>query len=206
MKKTSEENINTGKYWDEVYISERHSGKQRIDDDRRQFLYGAMRDIQQYYPDMGGLKILDAGCGNGEMLVLAHAVFPAWRKCGIDICSKTLEYANEQNPEFVLNDDSIYHINALDNYFDLTHCGETLEHLDQPEKAITELVRVTRHKGNLVLSIPFLNKNPSNEHLWEWGFDEALSMTRKYGTITNIQVCDKVSLAWVTKIDKGKTL
>jgi SAM-dependent methyltransferase len=42
--------------------------------------------------------------------------------------------------------------------YDTVLCSEVLEHLPHPERAVTELCRVLRPDGCLILSVPFLSR------------------------------------------------
>ena len=42
-----------------------------------------------------------------------------------------------------------------DNYFDIAICSEVLEHLYNPREAVSEIKRVLKTKGIVVISVPF---------------------------------------------------
>jgi 2-polyprenyl-3-methyl-5-hydroxy-6-metoxy-1,4-benzoquinol methylase len=94
-----------------------------------------------------GKSILDIGCG--------HGVY------GKELIKKGHEYTGiETNEEYVK--EAKKHVNVLhmqaekldfpDKHFDTVIMFEVLEHLEDPYKAMSEIVRVTRK--NLVVSVP----------------------------------------------------
>lgn len=97
---------------------------------------------------------IDVGCGEGYMLSL----FPkAQQIIGFDISNVALERArsilNDRNDvEFIKGDGQ--NIQLDDNSFDVTICSEMLEHVPEPKRVISELHRILKPGGRLVVSIP----------------------------------------------------
>jgi SAM-dependent methyltransferase len=93
-------------------------------------------------------SVLDAGCGEGEMLrrgVLPRAVHPV---C-LDLRPSSL--AEIDAPHRVCA--SVLSLPFADRSFDAVTCLEVLEHLDNPAAAVRELARVARRA--FVVSVPF---------------------------------------------------
>ncbi len=101
-----------------------------------------------------GKKILDIACGEGYGTNILST--KAIHVTGIDIDSKTIDNANikykNENLEFKNGD--IKKIPVADNSFDLITCFETIEHVDEQEKILTELKRVLTDNGILIISTP----------------------------------------------------
>lgn len=202
MKRTENEQINTPEHWDAVYKAEQNSGKRRIDNERFEFLLGAISDRQQYDPG-ASMKLLDAGCGPAEMIGLVHAVFPHWEFCGVDISEFVVEQNRRWYPGLKFVTGSVNELSLCDNKFQVMNCQETLEHVDDPEGAVRELVRVCENKANLVLSVPFYGRNPSPEHVHEFSISDCIALTEKYGEVTDLRVvAGGLSIAWTTKVKK----
>lgn len=51
---------------------------------------------------------------------------------------------------------SVYALPFPDNHFDNILCISVLEHLVEPQKAITEMQRVLKKNGKIIVSVPFL--------------------------------------------------
>jgi ubiquinone/menaquinone biosynthesis C-methylase UbiE len=101
-----------------------------------------------------GLRVLDAGCGRGE--VLAHCARAGARVAGLDYADAAVEIAREtlsgvEGAEVVQGD-----VTALpwdDGAFDRVLFADVIEHLDPPQAAaaLGELLRVLAPGGALVV-------------------------------------------------------
>ncbi len=99
------------------------------------------------------LKILDVGCGTGNMSIplasLGHRVL------GIDIDRPTIARAKELNPF----KNASFIVSTIDDIsktrkFDLIICCEIIEHLHDPNSFLTSIVSHLTKSGNLIISIP----------------------------------------------------
>ncbi len=100
-------------------------------------------------------SVLDCGCGNGttiEMIWQENTSF-----FGIDFSEKAIKAGKqrlEKRKNIHLNVGDIESINFPAEIFDLVYSAYTLEHLDNPEKVIKEMIRVTKKNGCLILIAP----------------------------------------------------
>ncbi len=106
-----------------------------------------------------GYRLLDLGCGPGiDTIPLAQFVGPTGQIIGIDIDKEMINIANEKAKEAKVADWVIHkHFEAEyvpynSNYFDSCHCERLLQHLREPERAISEMIRVTKPNGWIVVS------------------------------------------------------
>jgi len=99
-----------------------------------------------------GAWILDVGCGVGHVL---QNISPGFRKIGMDysIESCKLSRAGGVGGGIVLNG-SISEIPVHDASIDLVICLEVLEHLEDDRKALSEISRVLKPGGKIILSLP----------------------------------------------------
>jgi ubiquinone/menaquinone biosynthesis C-methylase UbiE len=113
--------------------------------------------------DMLGLQpgqaVLDLGCGNGDdVRELAHLVGPSGRVMGVDrsetlIATARERLADDKLPvEFQVGDG--YALNFADETFDGCRADRVFHHMERPEQALAELVRVARPGARLVLIDP----------------------------------------------------
>jgi ubiquinone/menaquinone biosynthesis C-methylase UbiE len=62
-----------------------------------------------------------------------------------------------------------------DNTFDLTICSETLEHIPDYQKAISEIFRVTKRNGYVLITVPnseqlrIIDCAHCGKEFYEWG-------------------------------------
>ena len=97
-------------------------------------------------------KVIEAGCGEGEITNLLKKYKPHITIKGFDIDEEIIREAQRRFPHFPFFVASIYQIPYPDKYFDLVVACEVLEHLEEPEKAIVELSRVSNKY--VLLSVP----------------------------------------------------
>jgi SAM-dependent methyltransferase len=101
-------------------------------------------------PSEQGARVLDIGCGVGQVVArLAEAGFEAH---GVDVSEPNIERAKKFCPRCRLYDGR--KLPFPDAHFASVGALNVLEHVDEPETFIKELVRVTRPGGRIVLSSP----------------------------------------------------
>lgn len=137
-----------------------------------------------------GKDVLDISCGTGYG---THRLIKAGAKkiVGIDISPETVLYAQKRyfNDSVIFQTGSILSLDFADNSFDVVVSFETIEHVDLPEKALSELRRVLRPGGVLVISSPnrlltspgkSLSDKPNNPfHFFEWNLNEFVESANK---------------------------
>lgn len=98
-------------------------------------------------------RILDAGCGTGEVSSRLAALFPRASVLGVDVLDGHLELARRRHgdPRLVFEKRSIFDLGLPDRSFDLTVCRHVLHAIPQADRALAELARVTRRGGRLHL-------------------------------------------------------
>jgi SAM-dependent methyltransferase len=99
-------------------------------------------------------RILDAGCGPGEAAARLARLFPRASVLGVDIIESHLERGRALHaslPTLRFENRSIFGLGLPERTFDLTVCRHVLQSIPHPEKAVAELVRVTRRGGRIHL-------------------------------------------------------
>ena len=96
-----------------------------------------------------GSRVLDVGCGLGRLLTQ----FPEFLRYGMDISSGYLEYAQRAGIDVCLS--RIEDMPYTDGLFDLVICTDVLEHVFDMHAACTQLIRVVRNDGLLVVRVPY---------------------------------------------------
>lgn len=116
--------------------------------------------MRNFFDDLEGLlcrtenieSILEAGCGEGDVTSYLEQVFGLQCKItAFDISAKVVEEAKSKCKSVVISTGNIYKIEG-DSKYDLVCCCEVLEHLEEPEKALQELLRVSNRY--LLVSVP----------------------------------------------------
>lgn len=97
-------------------------------------------------------SILDVGCGEGITLDKLEKQSIGKKLYGIDYSDDALKIGKKIYPHLSLSKGDIYDIKEKDSTYDLVMATEVLEHLDDPQKALKELIRVS--KKYVLLSVP----------------------------------------------------
>lgn len=113
--------------------------------------YWDYRDDQAFQYIIGR-DILDAGCGEGITLEKLTKLFPDRRVVGVDTEPENLEICKRHN--LPVQDGSLYALPFADASFDTVLFSEVIEHLDMPEKALSEINRVLRPGGRVIIIFP----------------------------------------------------
>lgn len=99
-----------------------------------------------------GNDILDAGCGEGITLEKLVNRFPQGKIVGIDTEAENIDICRQHN--LPVQSGSVYDIPFADKSFDTVLFSEVIEHLDHPEQALSEIARVLRPGGRVIVIFP----------------------------------------------------
>lgn len=111
-------------------------------------------------------KILEVGCGEGEVTGFIHSLYPSAYMEAFDISENVIGQAAVNYPDISFYAGDIYtmqmHGNngdtwALSGGYDIVVCSEVLEHLDKPDAALQKLKEMSNKY--ILVSVP-------NEPLW----------------------------------------
>jgi len=101
-------------------------------------------------PARPGGRALDVGCGVGQ--VVAALTREGCEAHGVDVAPANIDRAQQFSPRCLLYDGR--HLPYPDNHFDSVGALNVLEHVEDPEDFIRELVRVCAPGGRIVISSP----------------------------------------------------
>ena len=139
-----------------------------------------------------GPHILDVGCGEGITLAKLIALFPVAEVLGVDLDPRNIEICQEH--QLPVQQASVYELPFGEESFDTCILMEVIEHLEQPEKAIAELARVTRPGGRIIVVYPvdwamhlarmlclkFVEARFDPGHLRQWNVSAIKRLMRNY--------------------------
>ena len=114
--------------------------------------FARRRDFLLSHIDAGE-RVLDVGCGEGRFA--AELVRAGAQVVGIDVAAEPLRRARERHPELDLRQVPVAGGWPLDDAsFDAVWAGEVIEHVLDTAGWLSELRRVLRSGGRLLLSTP----------------------------------------------------
>jgi SAM-dependent methyltransferase len=127
--------------------------------------------VDDYLTPQRTFGILEAGCGSMSKLKFGNNIHVV----GIDISKKQLE-RNRQLHERILGDIQTYPLTEFS--FDIIICWDVLEHLQDPRKALENLLRACMPDGLIILAFPNLfslkgmitKLTPHRVHIWYYKY------------------------------------
>lgn len=125
--------------------------------------------IRRYAMDRMGRIILDAGCGSGFLTDKLQAF---GKVCAIDFSHHALQLAYRRGVRLLANG-SLDTLPFRDQKFDIITSLDVLEHLDDDMNAMSELNRICKNDGKLVIFVPAF------QFLWS-GEDNVSEHRRRY--------------------------
>ena len=120
-------------------------------------IWPAEAPLFERYGLVGEARVLDAGCGTGEITSRLAELLPAAHLLGVDILEEPLALARERHARYGerlrFEQRSIFDLGLPSASFDLTVCRHVLQAVPHAEQVIAELARVTRPGGHLHLLV-----------------------------------------------------
>jgi len=101
-------------------------------------------------PEKEGTRVLDVGCGVGQ--VVARLTEAGCEAYGVDVSEPNIERARQFSERCQIYDGK--RLPFPDQHFASVGALNVLEHVDEPEAFINELVRVVQIGGRIILSSP----------------------------------------------------
>jgi ubiquinone/menaquinone biosynthesis C-methylase UbiE len=99
-----------------------------------------------------GIRVLDIGCGTGQLLSQLHELAPTVNRFGLDITRPMLDVARERNPTVPLVQASASFLPFATARFDAIVSTSALHYLTDPRHALRDMHRVLKPGGTLVVT------------------------------------------------------
>ncbi|MDI6780708.1 MAG: class I SAM-dependent methyltransferase [bacterium] len=133
--------------------------------------------LSKYVPE-GHQDILDIGCGPGETMSYLERF---GRVMGMDVSNDAVRFCKGRGHKYILCA-SAENLPIRDESFSLITMLDVLEHIEDDEKTLHELVRICKPNGVIVLT------TPAYQFLWG-DIDEICRHKRRY---TASELCTKL--------------
>ncbi len=142
------------------------------------------------------IQLLDVGCGNGIVAKEILRQRPKVKIVGLDISSSAISEAKKLNPESVfyeIGNDGLFPVK--NNSVDFIFCSEVIEHIYDTSTFMTEINRVIKPRGKILLTTPYHNViknilialfgferhyNPASEHIRFYTKNSLLRVFKDY--------------------------
>lgn len=101
------------------------------------------------YKNMEELKVLDLGCGTGELIFELKKEFNNIKITGIDFSEKMIEISKNKNPsaKHILMD--VSELNKLDEKFNIIICTHSLPYYKKPKDVFEQLNKMLQDDGRI---------------------------------------------------------
>jgi SAM-dependent methyltransferase len=111
-----------------------------------------LREIERLLPAGGDGSLLDAGCGQGHFL--GRVRNRGFRLYGIDASAEAIAVARQRLAGATVDVGDLTQLGFADEAFDVVVCTEVIEHVSQYRAALSEMKRVLKPNGRLILTFP----------------------------------------------------
>ena len=164
--------VNSKSYWDSVYSKEIESGKSRIETGRFILINSILGTMKQTHEPT---KLIDIGCGTGELTDFLKKHNPTWEIWGADISHVALDKARSNNRTVMYSNHPLVTEEFGKEYYDYVLSSHTLEHIEKPEFMLQQIVRILKPSGKAIIVLP-LEDEPYNEHFHMFTKNSAISL------------------------------
>jgi SAM-dependent methyltransferase len=152
-------------YFDQLFrIEDRHFWFHT----RNRIICGVVAQITQ---SLSGGKVLEIGCGNGNVLRYLQQTCVGHLVVGMDAFEEGLRLARRRNCPRLVRGDATRH--PFRSQFDLLGMFDVLEHVPDDELLLQQTRGILRPGGVLLITVP------ARKSLWSY-FDEASGHCRRY--------------------------
>lgn len=110
---------------------------------------GRLDEIARFKP---GGRLLDVGCAFG--FFIGHARDRGWDVAGVDVSEHSLSHARDTLGIENLNCGPLQDLGLPAGQFDVITCWDAVEHFPNPRVVVTEMHRLLKPDGFLVMEIP----------------------------------------------------
>ena len=180
MERVTDKNINTKEYWDTFD----NDAFLEVDRKRGGNICRFSNILELIEND---IDILDVGCLNGNFYDFINTNKHKIKTfSGIDISEKLIEVAKKRFPEQKWKVADCHSLPFDDNSFDVVTALEIIEHIEEPEKMLQEMMRVTRPNGSVIITTPNNNFVKDAAHIWSYSTSDIFDMLSKISK--NVQV------------------
>lgn len=134
-----------------------------------------------------GSRIIDVGCGRGTFLEILRKRYPDAVLCGVEYSQEGCKAASDHIRNCIQIGDILELSPRLAaEPYDIVVCGEVLEHLPDPGRAIDAIVSLLKPGGLAILTVPggmryWSKQDEAAGHYRRFEYDEFASLVKDSG-------------------------
>jgi 2-polyprenyl-3-methyl-5-hydroxy-6-metoxy-1,4-benzoquinol methylase len=170
--------------------------------------FDMITQIVESLPRSGGFRMLDAGCGTGQMTKLLEQYGQA---VGLEIAPEALQFARKRGVENLVQG-SITDPPFAAGSFDLVLSLDVIEHVDNDVQIINSLFDIVKPGGHLIVTVPafqslWSSHDEINQHKRRYRVKQLETMFTDAGfEVSRIAYCNSLLFVPVLVTRRVKTL
>lgn len=169
--------LNSAEEYDRIFLERQRKGVDWFDMKR-------WKELIRHYK---GGAIIDIGALDSFALIMARKKYPLDFMLGIDVAEKSMKAMRIMFPSIYWERHDANSIPIKNESVNYAILGEIIEHLEYPEKAIKEAMRILKPNGILALSTP-LEETERGEfdkerHLFSFTKQDIVELLSPYGKV-----------------------
>jgi len=184
MKRLEKENHNTREYYNKVLLA--HYTESGLD-------YSDTWRVDALLEKYKGGKLIDIGCGVCPLINIAENRFNS-EVYGVDFADELISALKGDYSRMNYQVADFYSLPFEDETFDYAVLGEVIEHSEDPEKLVSEAMRVLKKGGTLAVSVPIDETEENHlyeQHIWSFTEEDIIKLVGKGKKIGNTYICHK---------------
>lgn len=118
--------------------------------------------------DLTGKKVLDVGCGTGELCYVLKSIYPNAEYRGIDISEVMIAKSKKRVKDIKFDVGNVQALPYEDNSFDIIVNTLSFHHYEDPQGALNEMKRVLKPGGKIYILDSIKNLRLISIMPWYW--------------------------------------
>jgi len=150
---------------------------------------GFFRIVAQYISCKDGDKVVDIGCGPACILKMLTEKYKI-EAYALDWTKWTKPYVDSQIPGVKFRVANLHTTGYETGCFDWAICTQVFEHLEEPQKGLDEILRITKVNGKILLTVPENDYNPAWRHISYWNKKQFVDFLKNAGQSVTVEVLE----------------
>jgi SAM-dependent methyltransferase len=191
MKPTQNNPLNPVDNWDDHWKKYSDSASKNP---AQKYRFNLILEELEQFRNQESVKIMDIGCGQGDLLFAAQNLFPGFNLIGLELSQEGVNIVKEKTGlTNIFQADLLNYANELKQFHgwaDIIVCSEVLEHVNDPVLFLKTSLMFLKSKGMLIITVPggpMSSFDSSIGHRQHFNKDSILHLLNNVG-INNIKI------------------